>query len=261
MLSTKELWVIPIVTTLQDENVRTTFDKELTPRVEELLELIEQSRDEGNTEQELKQSLQLYDVLKQRKQQDADVFEVAFGIARIYDDQLEDSGTATIYYRDALAMLEAISTRPSVEGAYMRVTTLGALAMCYENLYVIFAYCRLVLVNPLSFDAPTSGQSEDATNYFNDAISAYEEHCDQASKVGSSEVDVSDSDISLLLNLNATAAMIHYHFAGNLLAQERWDEAKNVTKIALELAENSSMSTEELEELQHCIHELWLELE
>ncbi|CAI5700672.1 unnamed protein product [Peronospora effusa] len=239
MLSTKELWVIPIVTTLQDENVRTTFDKELTPRVEELLELIEQSRDEGNTEQELKQSLQLYDVLKQRKQQDADVFEVAFGIARIYDDQLEDSGTATIYYRDALAMLEAISTRPSVEGAYMRVTTLGALAMCYENL----------------------GQSEDATNYFNDAISAYEEHCDQASKVGSSEVDVSDSDISLLLNLNATAAMIHYHFAGNLLAQERWDEAKNVTKIALELAENSSMSTEELEELQHCIHELWLELE
>ncbi|CAI5742219.1 unnamed protein product [Peronospora destructor] len=224
---------------LQDESVRTTFNGELNSRVEELLELIEQSRDEGNTERELKQSLQLYDVLKQRKQQDADVFEVAFSIARIYDDQLEDRGTATIYYRDALAILEVISTVPSVEGAYMRVTTLGALAMCYENL----------------------GQSEDATDYFNDAISAYEEHCDQVSEVGSSEVDVSDSDISLLLNLNATAAMIHYHFAGNLLAQERWDEAKNVTKIALELAENSSMSTEELEELQHCVHELWLELE
>ena len=192
---------------------------------------------------------------------DADVFEVAFGIARIYDDQLEDSSTATIYYRDALAILETLSTIPLIEGAYMRVTTLGALAMCYENLYVICACYRLVLVNPLSFVALASGQSEDATNFFDDAISAYEEHCNQASEVGSSEVDVSDSDISLLLNLNATAAMIHYHFAGTLLAQERWNEAKNVTKIALELAENSSMTTEELEELQHHVHELWLELE
>jgi hypothetical protein len=55
--------------------------------------------------------------------------------------------------------------------------------------------------------------------------------------------------------------MIHYHYAGNLLAQERWDEVKTVTTIALELAENSSMATEDLEQLQQCIHELWVELE
>lgn len=55
--------------------------------------------------------------------------------------------------------------------------------------------------------------------------------------------------------------MIHYHFAGNLLAQERWDEARTVTEIALVLAENSEMPLEELEELQHHVHELWLEME
>ena len=71
----------------------------------------------------------------------------------------------------------------------------------------------------------------------------------------------SDSDISLLADLNATAAMIHYHFAGNLLAQERWDDAKKVTEIAPVLAENSRMPLNELEELQHCVHELWLEME
>ncbi|EGZ20134.1 hypothetical protein PHYSODRAFT_494343 [Phytophthora sojae] len=118
----------------------------------------------------------------------------------------------------------------------MRVTTLGALAVCYENLYDTFG------------------------NYFDDAIGAYEEHCDKAPD-GQEEEDVSEADISILSDLNATAAMIHYHYAGNLLAQERWEEAKNVTKIALVLAENSSMPAEDLEELQHCIHELWLEMD
>lgn len=109
--------------------------------------------------------------------------------------------------------------------------------------------------------APTSGQSEEAEKYFDDAIGAYEEHCDLASASDSGDGGASDSDLSLLANLNATAAMIHYHFAGNLLAQERWDEAKNVTKITLVLAENSSMPADDLEELQHCIHELWLEMD
>ncbi|KAJ8508073.1 hypothetical protein ON010_g18907 [Phytophthora cinnamomi] len=118
----------------------------------------------------------------------------------------------------------------------MRVTTLGALAVCYENL----------------------GQPEEAAICFDDAIGAYEEHCDKAP---GGEEDVSEEDVLLLSDLNATAAMIHYHYAGNLLAQERWEEAKNVTKIALVLAENSSMPAEDLEELQHCIHELWLEID
>lgn len=105
-----------------------------------------------------------------------------------------------------------------------------------------------------------SGQPEEAEKYFDDAIGAYEEHCDKAPD-GQEEEDVSEADISILSDLNATAAMIHYHYAGNLLAQERWEEAKNVTKIALVLAENSSMPAEDLEELQHCIHELWLEMD
>uniref|UniRef100_M4C5J5 MalT-like TPR region domain-containing protein n=1 Tax=Hyaloperonospora arabidopsidis (strain Emoy2) TaxID=559515 RepID=M4C5J5_HYAAE len=121
----------------------------------------------------------------------------------------------------------------------MHVTTLGALALCHENL----------------------GQHEEAEKYFNDAIGAYNEHCDQAVDSGASMCQASDSDISLLADLNATAAMIHYHFAGNLLAQERWDDAKKVTEIALVLAENSRMPLNELEELQHCVHELWLEME
>ncbi|KAG6966873.1 hypothetical protein JG687_00004619 [Phytophthora cactorum] len=219
----------------EDAGVPTVFD----PRVGELLELIEESRAEGDSEQELKQSLELYGLLKQRNQQDAEVFEVAFGIARIHDDQLEDGETATKYYEEALEILEAISTEATAWGAYMRVTTLGALAVCHENI----------------------GQSEEAAKYFEDAIGAYEEHCDQASTLGDDEADVSSSDVSLLADLNATAAMIHYHYTGNLLAQDRWDEAKTVTKIALELAENSSMPAEDLEELQHCVHELWLEMD
>eukprot|EP00644_Phytophthora_capsici_P017541 jgi/Phyca11/535792/estExt2_fgenesh1_pg.C_PHYCAscaffold_420014 len=124
-------------------------------RVEELLQLIEQSREGGDSEEELKQLLQLYDVIKQRKPQDSDVFETVFGIARIYDDQLEDGDTAVKYYKEALEILEGIST---VWGVYMRVTTLGALAVCYENL----------------------GVPDEAEQYFEDAIGAYEEHCDQA---------------------------------------------------------------------------------
>lgn len=69
---------------------------------------------------------------------DTDAFEVAFGIARIYDDQLEDGATAVTYYEEALTILEAISTEATAWGAYMRVTTLGALAVCYENLYDTF---------------------------------------------------------------------------------------------------------------------------
>ncbi|KAH7463730.1 hypothetical protein PRIC1_006565 [Phytophthora ramorum] len=208
-------------------------------RVGELLEMIEESREEDDTERELEQSLELYEMLKQRNQRDADIFEVAFGIARIYDGQLEDGATATTYYEEALNILEAVSTDVTVWGVYMRVTTLGALAVCHETL----------------------GHPKEAEKYFDDAIGAYEEHCDQASASDVGEEDVSDTDISLLADLNATAAMIHYHYAGNLLAQERWEEAKNVTKIALVLAENSSMPAGDLEELQHCIHELWLEMD
>ncbi|POM57722.1 Hypothetical protein PHPALM_37729, partial [Phytophthora palmivora] len=112
----------------------------------------------------------------------------------------------------------------------------------------------------LIFDL-TSGQPEEAEKYFDDAIGAYEEHCNQASASDGGEVDVSDSEFSLLADLNATAAMIHYHYAANLLAQNRWEETKNVTKIALVLAENSSIPSEDLEELQQCIHELWLEMD
>ncbi|OWZ08011.1 hypothetical protein PHMEG_00019511 [Phytophthora megakarya] len=191
------------------------------------------------SERELQQSLELYDILKQRNQQDTETCEVAFGIARIYDEQLQDGATATTYYEETLEILKSVSTEATAWGAYMRVTTLGALAVCYENL----------------------GQPEEAEKYFDDAIGAYEEHCNQASASDAGEVDVSDADFSLLADLNATAAMIHYHYAANLLAQDRWDEAKNVTEIALVLAENSSMPSEDLEELQRCIHELWLEME
>ncbi|ETP29744.1 hypothetical protein F442_21145 [Phytophthora nicotianae P10297] len=220
----------------KDAGVPTASD----PRVSEILELIEQSRVEGDNERELEQSLELYDLLKQRSQQDADVFEVAFGIARIYDDQLEDGETAIKYYEEALEILEAISTEVTAWGAYMRVTTFGALAVCYEKL----------------------SRPEEAAKYFEDAIGAYEEHCDQAPTLDDGEADdVSDSDVSLLADLNATAAMIHYHYAGNLLAQDRWDEAKTVTEIALVLAENSSMPAGDLEELQQCMHDLWLEMD
>jgi hypothetical protein len=65
---------------------------------------------------------------------DADIFEVAFGIARIYDEQLGDGAAAATYYQEALTILDAISTEATAWGAYMRVTTLGALAVCYENL-------------------------------------------------------------------------------------------------------------------------------
>lgn len=51
---------------------------------------------------------------------DSDVFEVAFGIARVYDDQLKDSATAVRYYGEALAVLEAISTEATDWSAYMR---------------------------------------------------------------------------------------------------------------------------------------------
>ncbi|KAE9042267.1 hypothetical protein PR003_g4169 [Phytophthora rubi] len=221
---------IPIVTR-RELSTSATKDAELR-----LLESIEQSREEEDSERELQQSLELYDILKQRKQQDADAFEVAFGIARIYDDQLDDGATATTYYQEALSILEAISTEVTAWGACMRVTTLGALAVCYEDL----------------------GQPEEAEKYFDDAIGAYEEHCDKAP---GSEDDATEEDISLLSDLNATASMIHYHYAGSLLAQERWEEAKNVTKIAVVLAENSSMPAEDLEELQHSIHELWLEMD
>ena len=74
---------------------------------------------------------------------DSDVFEVAFGIARVYDDQLKDSATAVRYYGEALAVLEAISTEATDWSAYMRVTTLGAFALCYENLYVRLAACGI----------------------------------------------------------------------------------------------------------------------
>ncbi|GMF09571.1 unnamed protein product [Phytophthora lilii] len=113
----------------------------------------------------------------------------------------------------------------------------------------------------LTIVVSTRGQPEEAEKFFDDAIGAYEEHCRQASGSNAGEEDVSESDISLLADLNATAAMIHYHYAGNLLAQDRWEELKTVTEIALVLAENSSMPAEELEELQHCIHELWLEMD
>ncbi|CAI5720810.1 unnamed protein product [Hyaloperonospora brassicae] len=218
---------------------RTAAGQEVERCVEELRSRVEQSRDEKNAERELEQLLQLYDTLKQRTQEDSDVFEVAFGIARVYDDQLKDSATAVRYYGEALAVLEAISSEATAWSAYMRVTTLGAFALCHENL----------------------GQHEEAETYFNDAIGTYNEHCDRAGASGDSEEKASDADNSLLVDLNATAAMIHYHFAGNLLAQERWDEARTVTEIALVLAENSEMPLEELEELQHHVHELWLEME
>ncbi|KAG7390429.1 hypothetical protein PHYPSEUDO_007952 [Phytophthora pseudosyringae] len=223
----------------KDAGVQKAFDGERDPRVGELLELIEQSREEGDGERELQQSLELYEILKQRQQQGADAFEVAFSIARIYDAQPEDGETAVKYYEEALEILEAVSKEATAWGAYMRVTTLGALAVCHENL----------------------GQPEEAEKYFEDAIGAYEEHCEQASASDAGETDASDSDISILADLNATAAMIHYHYTGNLLAQERWEEAKNVTKIALVLAENSSMPAEDLEELQRCIHELLVEMD
>ncbi|KAL3659711.1 hypothetical protein V7S43_015385 [Phytophthora oleae] len=221
--------------TEEDVSVGTAFDGQSDGRVGELLELIEQSRVKQDSDLGLEQLLELYDILKQRKQQDSDVFETVFGIARIYDDQLEDGATAVKYYKEALEILEGISTDVTVWGDYMRVTTLGALAVCYENL----------------------GVPDEAEQYFEDAIGAYEEHCDQAPE----ETDVSDSDISLLADLNATAAMIHYHYAGNLLGQDRWEEAKNVTKIALVLAENSSMPEGVLGDLQQCIHELWVEMD
>ncbi|KAK1930193.1 hypothetical protein P3T76_014426 [Phytophthora citrophthora] len=226
---------------------KTLKTKEIDGRVGELLELIEHTRNGvssggaldmllfGDSELELEQLLELYDVLKQRKQPDSDVFETVFGIARIYDDQLEDGDAAVKYYKEALEILEGIPTDVTVWGAYMRVTTLGALAVCYENL----------------------GVPDEAEQYFEDAIGAYEEHCDQAPD----ETEVSDLDISLLADLNASAAMIHYHYAGNLLGQDRWEEAKNVTKIALVLAENSSMPEGELGDLQQCIHELWVEMD
>ncbi|GMF30128.1 unnamed protein product [Phytophthora fragariaefolia] len=150
------------------------------------------------------------------------MFEVAFAIARIYDEQLEDGATATTYYEEALSILGAISTE---------VTAWGA------------------------------GQHEEAEKCFDDAIGVYEEHCSKAPAEDGGEEDVSEEDISLLADLNASAAMIHYHYASNLLAQERWDEAKNVTEIALVLAENSSMPAEDLEELQQSIHDLWLEMD
>ncbi|CAH0476836.1 unnamed protein product [Peronospora belbahrii] len=142
--------------------------------MENLLNLLEKSCQEEDTDQELQHLLHLYDVLKPHKERGLDVFEVAFGIARLY---------------------ETISIDATIWNVYMRVTTLGALAMCHENL------------------KPT----EDAENYFNDAISVYEEHCGHALESGFSEVDASESDISLLKNLNATATMIHYHFTANLL--------------------------------------------
>lgn len=205
--------------------------------VDELLEVIEQSREEGDSEQEVKLSLQLYEILKQKDEQDADTFQVAFGIAQIYDAQLEDKIAATTYYKEALNILEGISTEATAWGAYMRVTTLGALAVCYEEL-----------------DDP-----EQAEEFFDEAITAYEHHCSQASEA--EEEDTSESDLALLADLNATAAMIHYHYAGNLLAQDCWQEAKSLTEVALLLAENSSMPASDLEELQRCVHELWLEMD
>lgn len=78
---------------------------------------------------------------------------MAFGIARIYDEQLEDGATATTYYGEALEVLEMISTEATAWGAYMRVTTLGALAVCHENLYVAFARCVLGFTcTPLTFN-------------------------------------------------------------------------------------------------------------
>ncbi|KAF4150417.1 hypothetical protein GN958_ATG00389 [Phytophthora infestans] len=207
------------------------------PRMNELIELFKESRMEGHNKRELKQSMELYALLKLRNQPDADTFEVAFGIAQIYDNLLEDGQTATKYYGEAFEILETISTNVTAWGAYMRVTTLAALAVCHENLVV------------------ASGQSEEAATYFEDAIGAYEEHCDQASALDADGGKISGSDISLLADLNATAAMVHYHYAGNLLARNYWDEAKTVTKIALGLAENSSMPAEDL---QQYIHELWL---
>lgn len=107
----------------------------------------------------------------------------------------------------------------------------------------------------------TSGQAKKAAKYFEDAIGTYEEHCDKASTLDDSEADDSALDVLLLADFNATAAMIHYHYAGNLLAQDCWEEAKTVTNIALTLAENSNMPLEDLEKLQQCIHDIWLEID
>ncbi|KAF4324138.1 hypothetical protein BBO99_00001798 [Phytophthora kernoviae] len=207
-------------------------------QVEELLALIEQSRDEGDPEREVGQSLKLYEILKRRTPQDADTFQVAFGIAQIYDGQLDNMGAAVTYYEEALTILETLSTEATTWGVYMRVTTLGALALCYENL----------------------DQLEEADTYFNRAISAYEQHCEQAMASDTDEENASETKLALLADLNASAAMIYYHYAGSLLAQEDCEEVKNLTEAALMLAEHSSMPSEDLEELQRCIHDLWLDM-
>ncbi|KAG7400421.1 hypothetical protein PHYBOEH_005796 [Phytophthora boehmeriae] len=201
--------------------------------------MIERSREQEDPEREVKQSLELFEILKRRSPQDADTFQVAFGIAQIYDGQLDDMEAAVTYYEEAMVILDTITTEATAWEAYMRVTTLGALAICYENL----------------------DQLEEADKYFNRAISAYEQHCDQATTSDTDEEDASETDLSLLADLNASAAMVYYHYAGSLLPQADWEEVRNLTEAALMLAENSSMPSEDLEELQRCVHDLWLDME
>ncbi|KAL7679877.1 putative tetratricopeptide-like helical domain superfamily [Plasmopara halstedii] len=210
-------------------------DRTISCRLDTLLDLIEQSRVEQNSERELELLLDLYGILKRRNEQDADAFEAVFCIARLYDAQFGNTKTAIKYYEEAVEVLKKISTEETVWGAYMRLTTIGALAVCYENL----------------------DNADIALKYFEDAIEVYEKHCDKASD---REDNASTSDIYLLIDLNATVAMVHYHYAGNLLARGCWEEVKIITKTALTLAENSSMPIEDLETLQQCIHDLWLDM-
>ncbi|RLN92595.1 hypothetical protein BBJ28_00022274 [Nothophytophthora sp. Chile5] len=194
---------------------------------------------------------------------DSDVFQVAFGIARIYDEQLEDFATATAYYLESLEALKAIAVDSTAWDACMRVTTLGAIAICFEKTCVILM----------------PGWYWKAEQYFEQAIAAYEAHCDQSAASPDPESDdedeedekddeevveyedVSESEIAFLADLNSTAAMLFYHYGGNLLDQERWEGARDAMEHALTLAENSSMAPEELDDLQQSVHDIWLEME
>ncbi|RLN14409.1 hypothetical protein BBJ28_00022873 [Nothophytophthora sp. Chile5] len=200
---------------------------------------------------------------------DSDVFQVAFGIARIYDEQLEDFTTATAYYLESLEVLKAIAVDSTAWDACMRVTTLGALALCFEK-----TCAKRVALSARE-------QPKKAEQYFEQAIAAYEAHCDQSAASPDPESDdedeegegededeevveyedVSESEIAFLADLNSAAAILFYHYGGNLLDQERWEGARDAMEHALTLAENSSMAPEELDDLQQSIHDIWLEME